>query len=296
MTTLVIGASGLIGSHVAREFGRTGAVAGTYHGRAIEGLTPLDVAGQDAVLRLARTVRPSAVCYAAALRDVELCEREPERTRAVNVEGVRSALNAAREAGATFIYFSSDYVFDGEGAPYAEDAEPRPVNEYGRQKAECESLIRQAGDDHLIARVSTVYGWPALGQGADNVATRVLRALRAGEPLDVPVQQIGTPAYAPNLAEALRELMERGCRGTYHLVGNDRMNRYEFSLLLAGVFGLDRSLIVPRATATGPGATKRPLDVGLLNDRARASLCSVRLLGAREGVAAMRAAECWRDE
>ena len=294
MKTLVIGASGLLGVHIAREFGRAGAVVGTYHRRAVEGLTPLDAADRDAVLRLAQTLRPSVVCYAAALRDVQLCEREPERTRAVNVDGVRHALDAAREVNATFVYFSSDYVFDGESGPYAEDAEPRPVNEYGRQKAECESLICQAWDDHLIARVSTVYGWPASGASDENVATRVLRALRAGEPLDVPVQQVGTPTHAPNLAEALRELVKRGCRGTYHLVGNDRMNRYEFSLLVAEVFGLDRSLIAPRPTL--PGAAKWPLKVGLLNDKARAALRSVRLLGAREGLVAMRAAECWRDE
>ncbi len=144
---------------------------------------------------------PAVVLCTAAVSNVELCEREPAAARAVNVDATLALAGAAREAGATFVFLSSEYVFDGEHGPYAEEPPRSPINEYGRQKAEVEEpLPGITGGDYLVARVSCVY---AHERRRKNFVYQLQAALSQGCELRVPGDQIGTPTYAPNAADVI---------------------------------------------------------------------------------------------
>ena len=282
----MIGASGLVGAHLLRAFRELGEVVGTYHSHWQEGLEPLDITDRQRVAALIQRLRPGVVLCPAAIPSVELCELQPEVTRRVNVEGMRNVIEAVGASGGCLVYFSSDYVFDGARGPYSEDDATRPINEYGRQKLECERLVEEKLRDFLVVRTSTVYGWEEQGK---NFVMRLLREMGAGREVRVPCDQMGTPTYAPNLALAVRELVSVGHRGVYHVVGSERVDRYRLALMAAEVFGLDSSLLVPVDTRTLGQAAPRPLDCTMRCDKARAVL-QTPLLPARQGLEAMRAA------
>ena len=279
---LVVGASGLVGGALLAAAGRQGIHAvGTYHRHAQPGLLPLDVRDAAAVARVLGGVRPRVVYLAAAVGSADLCEIDAAAATAVNVDGVRNVAAAAGGSGALLVFFSSDNVFDGSAGPYAEDDLVAPICRYGELKVEAERIVLAAGG--LVLRTTVVYGWEEQGK---NFVCRLLRTLAAGETLSAPVDQLGSPTYAPNLAEATLELAGRGQRGVLHVVGPDRVDRHGFACAAARAFGLDERLILPVETRSLVQAAPRPLAAGMRPDRAQA-LLQTRLLGYRDGLALM---------
>jgi dTDP-4-dehydrorhamnose reductase len=191
--------------------------------------------------------------------------------------------DAARAAGATFVFLSSEYVFDGEDGPYDEGREVNPINEYGRQKVEVERALADAGDDWIVARVSCVYGREARRK---NFVYQLLDASSAGRELKVPADQVGTPTAAANAAAVIRELWSAGERGVFHVAGADRLLRSDFGVIVAEELGLDPALVRPTPTSELGLAAPRPLGAGLLTDRA-ASRARTPIAGVREGIRAL---------
>jgi dTDP-4-dehydrorhamnose reductase len=132
------------------------------------------------------------------------------------VRGTENVARAASRAGARLIHVSTDLVFDGEHAPYAEDDEPRPVSDYGRAKLEAESYV-----DGLIVRTSLLYGKPGGPQES--------MAARGGT---FYVDEIRCPTRVDELAAALLELAALDVTGPLHVAAPDAVSRYDFALLL----------------------------------------------------------------
>ena len=264
---LVIGGAGLVGSHIRRALsGRE--VALTYHQTAVAGGTPLDITDAAAVQHGVRATHPDVVILAAAEPYVERCEREPEATRRVNVEGTRNVASAAAEVGATLVVFSSEYVFDGKRGDYGEDDATRPLNEYGRHKVELEAIAR-GSSDHVICRTSGVFGdEPA----RKNFVLQLVDALRAGRPFTVPSDQVITPTDVSSLAAAVVELIEGGHSGTFHICGPERMLRPAFAQRVVDAFGLDPAALRTVPTSELGLAAPRPLRAGLRDDKLRSVL------------------------
>src|SRR6187401_442623 len=125
---LVIGASGQVGAALLRALRERGHHAvGTRAHHERPGLVPLDFTDAGAVERMIGETRPDWVICPAALSHVDYCEEHPDEAFAVNLHAPVAAARAAARAGAGFVYYSSDYVFDGVGGPFAEDAPPRPL-------------------------------------------------------------------------------------------------------------------------------------------------------------------------
>jgi dTDP-4-dehydrorhamnose reductase len=286
---LVAGASGLVGRRCLTAFARHAEVVGTYHTRAAPALVPLDLTAADQVGAIIDRVRPAVVICASADPHVEGCEADPARTRRLNVDGTLRLADGARKVGALFVFFSSEYVFDGTAGVYAEDAPLHPLNEYGRQKAECEAAL--AGMPRsLVVRTSGVFGWHDDGK---NFVLQLLARLRQGERFAVPDDQDITPTYAPNLADVLTDLVGDGFTGLIHVAGRRTLNRYEFARAAARVFGLDPTRITPTPTAALPLKARRPRAAGLATDKVR-RLVRTPVLDPEEALAAMRAADTTR--
>jgi dTDP-4-dehydrorhamnose reductase len=282
MRTLIIGASGLVGGALRAVFPDA---VGTYYRSPIEGLEPLDITDAAAVRALIRASAPELVLLPAAQPHVDRCETERAESERVNVAGTRNVAEAAAEAGARLVFFSTDYVFDGGAGPYPVDAPTHPIQVYGRHKLAAEQIVRDTVPDHLIARACGVYGYQAAGK---NFVMALDRLARAGEPMRVPSDQWGTPTLADNLAAAVRELALSGYRGVVHPVGPDYLTRIEFARLAAEVFGHDPGFLQPITTPELRQPAARPLRGGVDNRSTQALLRETRLLGAREGLAIMR--------
>lgn len=264
---LVIGGAGLVGRHVVAALAGRDSVA-TFHRDPVEGGIALDITDASAVRDTIARVRPSAVVLAAADPFVEKCEREPAETRRVNVEAAFAVRDAAEEASATLVVFSSEYVFPGRTRPYAEGDPVRSLNEYGRQKIALEELARKA-PRHLVLRVSGVFG---AEPARKNFVWQLVDRLRGGQTFDVPSDQLITPTDAVTLGQTVIELLDRGATGTFHAAGPEVLSRVEFARLVARAFGLPQERVVPRPTVELGLRARRPENAGLSDAKLRGFL------------------------
>ena len=284
---LVVGASGQVGEHLMRAFRERGAdVSGTTHAQDVEGMRALDMCDPGQVEALLDEVAPRVLVVPAAQPNVDLCEREPAPTYAINVLGTANLAAAARRRGIAMAWLSTDYLFDGTAGPYPEDAPARPIQEYGRQKLIGEHLLLATLPESLIVRTNVVFGWERRGK---NFVQRLVATLSGGGDMRAPVDQVGSPTYAPNLADILAELVEREVRGVVNVSGPDVVDRHTFACAAAEAFGLDPGRIARVTTPELGQDAPRPLQAGLTVDRVR-SLATTQPLPFREGLRLMAAA------
>lgn len=276
---LIVGASGLVGSRLMARFG--GAAAGTYCSNMKPGLLALDITDEASCRALLGELRPRVVIHAAALTHVDLCEREPQRSRVINVEGTRNVAAAAAEHGARYVYFSTDYVFGSDAGPHLLSETPNPLNVYGRHKLDAERVAAATVEDHVIVRACNLYGYDPDGM---NFVIAVWRNLTRGERVRVPVDQFGSPTLAEDLCEAVARLVSGEVRGVVHLAGPDYLNRLELARRAARAFGLDTRGIEGVPTAALGQVAVRPL-AGGLDARASCERVGCRFRGLDDGLA-----------
>ncbi len=285
MRALILGASGQVGAALLGLLRARGdQVQGTHAGHPIPGLAHLEITDHAAVERAVAAARPDWVFCPAGLSHVDYCEEHPENAVAINRDGARAAARAAQAAGAGFLFYSSDYVFDGEGGPFGEADTPRPLSVYGRSKWEGEQAVASACERAIIIRTSVVYG-PE--RQKKNFVYQLIHACREGRPFSPAVDQRASPSYNPDVAAASVELAARGLLGLWHVAGAEVLDRYAFALLICRAFGLDASRLTPVPTAALAQKARRPLDGGLKIAKAQAAL-TTRLRAPDEGLAEMR--------
>ena len=206
---LVVGASGLVGGHLLAAFGATRAVTGTAHESAATGLVPLDMPRPRTPTRAGRGgLRPAAVICPAAVPNVERCELEPDATRAVNVDGHARDLPRPRaRPDATFVFFSSEYVFDGTDGPYDEDARRQPDQRVRAAEGRGRAGARRTDRRRLHRRARVLRVRTRAPAQELRVPARGPRSAE-GREFRAPGDQIGTPTAAANAAEVVRELVD----------------------------------------------------------------------------------------
>jgi dTDP-4-dehydrorhamnose reductase len=263
---VVIGASGQIGSWLLRILAERGHPAtGTYATVPFPGLAQLDASDFSGAAEWLRDQRADVVFYPAGFTWVDQCEREPERARATNLEQPLNLARAITESETRFVYFSTDYVFDGLSGPYREADNLGPLSVYGGAKRDAELALASAlGDRLLTIRTSWVFGPERQGK---NFAYQLLRTLRAGLAMTCPSDQVSSPSYCPEVALAAVSLIELKQFGLFHVAGPDVLDRVQFARALADAFGLDPSLILAKKTSELDQLARRPLRGGLLTDR-----------------------------
>lgn len=264
MSALVIGGSGLVGGALLRHLGP--AALGTYRSRPMSGLIQLDAQDRGALADLLGRTRPGLVYFPAAEPNVDWCEEHPADARQANVVPALAALELSSAVGARFVFFSSDYVFDGAAGPYPEDAAPQPIQVYGRHKREVEEGVLAAGG--TVIRTTHVFGFEP--HPAKNFVLRLVERLRAGKRVQVPSDQVSTPTWSDDLASASAAVASDG--GIWNVAGPDRMSRPELARAVARCFGLREDLVDAIPTSALGQVAARPLEGGLVTDRLRARL------------------------
>ncbi|MDB6123145.1 MAG: dTDP-4-dehydrorhamnose reductase [Pedosphaera sp.] len=237
MKILVIGGSGLIGSHILKAGQAAGhEVVGTYRKFPQPGLVPLDAADEAGLEKILDGQKPDAVVHAAGWTWVDGCEDDPKRAFAENAEQPANLARLCQQRGVHFTYFSTSYIFDGTAGLYVEDAQPNPINVYSKSKWEGEQRVQEECEGAaLLPRVICVYGAEAQKK---NFAYQVWNALREGKTLTLPSDQCGNPTYAGDIARWLITLLEKRERGPWHLGGPwPDCTRPEWANKLISAFG-----------------------------------------------------------
>jgi len=264
MRILVTGASGLLGSSFAIKFASRHEIHSVYHKHDPPAGIPvkLDLTEFDMLDEVFSSIRPDAVLHAAALTDVDLCEREKELAMKVNYDVTARLASLAKEHNAFMVYVSTDYVFDGTKGLYTEDDKPNPINHYGYSKLKGEEVTERIAEQSCIARASVIYG-SRPSAGKVNSALWLIEKLRRRERVNVLVDQHISPTLSSDLAEMLNEVIQRGLTGIYHLSDATRVSRYEFAQRLCDVFGLDSSLLNSARMKDMNWTARRPMDSSL---------------------------------
>lgn len=242
--------------------GRGDAVVGTYlsHGRG--DLIPLDMRDRRQAADLFDRENPDVVWIPGAMPDVDRCEREPEVSHAINVDGPANLLELAAGRRIAVVYFSTDYVFDGVRGPYREGDPPNPLQVYGAHKVEAETVLLEYPET-LIVRPAWIYSDEL---NPRNFVYRVLSDLKAGRSIRAAMDQYNTPTPAGPLARHAVNALIAGHRGILHLTGPERMTRLALVERIADLAGYDRSHIESIRLGDLTLPARRPSNGGLISD------------------------------
>jgi dTDP-4-dehydrorhamnose reductase len=228
MKVAIIGGTGLLGKAIAQEW--------TGDALILAGSRDVDVRDPARVAQFIRTHRPEWVLLAAAMADVDGCERDPQQAEAVNHLGAIHVAEACRSAKSRLMYISTDYVFGGtsQRTPLEVDDEVAPNCVYARTKTEAERSVRRILPSACVARVSWLFG--AEGRCFANTA---LEWAESGRPIRAITDQHGVPNYNHDVGRALMLLVRAGATGIVHVSNPGGTTWYDFTKEMLAVAGID---------------------------------------------------------
>ncbi len=258
---LLIGRTGQLGYELERCL----APLGSLH--AVD-QPQVDLAQPANLIRLMRSLRPAVVINAAAYTAVDRAEDEAELAWKVNAAAPGAMAEAARQLGAAFVHFSTDYVFDGlKGASYSESDTPNPLGVYGSTKLAGEQAVQQIGGAFLILRTAWLYSLRV-----DSFVTKVLDWAHQEHTIRLVTDQVSSPTWARMLAEITALTLASAGKntygwlkehaGVYHLAGSGSASRFEWgkAILACGSKpdGQKAIEILPALSNDFPSRARRP--------------------------------------
>jgi dTDP-4-dehydrorhamnose reductase len=250
MKIVVIGSTGQLGTDLMKALG---------HEHETIGLTHKEIEVTDYnSCQIIKEHCPDVIINTAAFHKTDQCEEEPLKTFAVNAIGAKNIATLSREAEATTIFISTDYVFDGsKGEPYTEDDAPNPINTYGISKLAGELYTKQ-NPKHYIVRVASLFGVAgASGKGGNFIETMIAKA-KKNEPISVVDDTWMTPTYTKDAANAIKKIIELKLPyGIYHATNSGYCTWFQFAKEIFRMAGLNPNL-TPVKTSQLQMKAKRP--------------------------------------
>lgn len=252
LNILVTGANGQLGNEI-----RLRATA-SRHNYLFTDVAELDITDPEAVRHCVTANRIDAIVNCAAYTNVDKAEEDEAAADRINRLAPAYLAAAAREAGATLVHISTDYVFQGDAhLPYDEEQPTEPLGVYGRTKLAGELAVKQSGCNYLIFRTAWLYS-----RFGNNFVKTMLRLTAERDTLNVVFDQVGTPTHAGDLADAVCGILEAerhaGNQGVYHFSDEGVCSWYDFAVEIARLAGNDRCDIRPCHSSEFPSKVRRP--------------------------------------
>lgn len=236
MNILVTGACGQLGRAIRKISDISGHTCVFADVRPETGVLALDITDPEAVGNMLDVNDIDIVVNCAAYTDVDKADMFREDAYRVNAYAVGIIADAVAQRKLSLIHISTDYVFDGKGnTPYSENADPSPLNVYARTKLEGERLIGESGCRHLIIRTAWLYS--CTGR---NFFNTIVEKTASQSEIKVVVDQVGTPTYAPDLAQTVFYLIDRwndSRSGVYNYTGLGVCSWYDFAVAIRDAVG-----------------------------------------------------------
>jgi len=267
-TVFITGGSGLLALNWALSIRDNSTVTLGMHQRNIS-LKDVDTCqcslnSVDSIQSTFEKIKPELVIHTAGLTSVEKCESDPDLAHYANVEIAVNMAKACSLLEIPLVHISTDHLFSGEESCVEEDQPVSPVNMYGKTKAEAESLVLDIYPEALVVRTN-FYGWgPNYRRSFSDV---ILDSLSDNREIMLFEDVFYTPIIISKLAETVMKLVSMDQKGIFHVVGNERLSKYEFGQEIANQFGLDSGLIKSGHLSDRRGLVKRPLDMSLSNKK-----------------------------
>lgn len=255
MRILVTGAEGQLGRSIRQ------AAIGLADDYIFTDVEELDITDHQQALNYVTENKIDIIINCAAYTDVERAESEEPKAHLLNATAVGYLAEAARANDALLIHISTDYVFMGGCcAMLTEESHPQPINAYGRTKLAGEEVVKSSGCHHIILRTAWLYS-----EYGKNFVETILRLTAEREEVRVVSDQLGTPTYAGDLAQAIvRVITERNFRdGTYHYTNLGECSWWQFAKEIARLAGHNDCKVIPCTTEEYPTKAHRPMSAVL---------------------------------
>jgi dTDP-4-dehydrorhamnose reductase len=251
------------------------------------GRPEFDLTDTEGLRNGVRELRPDVLVNAAAYTAVDQAESEPTAAMKANAEAPAVLAEEAKELGALFVSYSSDYVFDGEKkSPYTECDVPNPINVYGATKLAGDRAVEAVGGAYLIFRTSWVYG-----SRGKNFLNTIMKLAAEREELRIVDDQIGAPTWSREIARATTEVIKQltaetpmhgservsevlgARRGIYNMTANGSVSWFGFATAIVEELSKKRkrqgglAKVVPIPASQYPTLARRPQNSKLSNDK-----------------------------
>lgn len=253
MNILVTGANGQLGNHIRLQGAKS------KHHYIYTDVEELDITNREAVLRFVEENWVEIIVNCAAYTNVDKAEDDEVRANVLNCEAVRYLAEAMKAVDGTLFHISTDYVFGGNSnnTPCTEAELVNPTGAYGRTKLNGEKAIQEVGCRYVIFRTAWLYS-----EFGNNFLKTMLRVLPESDVRKVVFDQVGTPTYAGDLAEAICRIIEnnqyQGHEGIYHYSNEGVCSWFDFSKEIARQAGITRCRILPCHSNEFPSKVVRP--------------------------------------
>ncbi|HEY1166218.1 MAG TPA: SDR family oxidoreductase, partial [Chitinophaga sp.] len=275
MKVLITGSNGLLGQHLIPLFVADERYEVIAAGRGVNRLPSqqgytyesVNLRNTVSVQQLLEKHHPDIIIHAAAMTQVDECERNKDACWDTNVAATRYLIQAAEKYNAFFLFLSTDFIFDGLEGPYREDDAPNPLSYYGASKVAAERMIRNSKLPWSIVRTVLVYG-TAIDMQRSNIITWVKNNLQQGKKIKVVDDQWRTPTLVQDLAEGCKLVADKQATGVFHISGSEMLSPYEMAVQTAQFFKLDLRLIEKVNAKSFVQPAKRPAKTGFVIDKA----------------------------
>ena len=252
MNILVTGANGQLGNEIRLL---APAAKNTYF---FTDIAELDITNKQAIQKFVVDNDIKIIINCAAYTVVEKAEEEPEKADLINHIAVRNLAEASKEKDIPLIHVSTDYVFGGQGnLPFLENDNVNPLGVYGKTKLAGEKAIQDSGCKALIFRTAWLYS-----SFGNNFVKTMIKLTSEKERIKVVYDQVGSPTYAGDLANALFDIVETGKyignEGIYHFTDEGVISWYDFAIEIAKQVGNTTCKIYPCRSEEFPTKVKRP--------------------------------------
>jgi dTDP-4-dehydrorhamnose reductase len=233
MRILVTGAQGQLGQALRAVLAE--------HTLRLTDLNTADITDRSAIRRVILDFQPHTVIHTAAMTNVDGCALNPDAAYRVNGLGTRNIALACAEVAAELLYVSTNEVFDGQkGQPYLELDPPNPINAYGRSKLAGEQFAQWLCRRFYIVRTAWLFA-----PGGQNFIHKILQIADATGQVRVVTDEVSSPTYVLDLAQALARLVGSGAYGWYHFVNDGWCSRYAFAQAILDCTGRRDVKVLP---------------------------------------------------
>lgn len=265
---LIVGSSGMLGCDLFSELRKSHEVYGADLVPSSQLLVvrslKCDITSKKSISDVFSKVKPDVVIHAAAWTDVDGCELDPKKAYRINRDGTANVALACKNHKSALIYISTDFVFNGKKkTSYRESDRPAPLGVYADSKLAGELEIKDILTNYFIIRTSWLYG-----KRGKNFVDTIIDKAKAGPILKVVDDQVGSPTYTKDLAEALHALLDRiftknekrttnDARGIYHISNSGAVSWYEYAKAILQMAGV-KTKVVPISSKELARPAKRP--------------------------------------
>ena len=232
--TLIIGASGNLGTQLIKDFPKDFEVVGTYYQNQKSNMIRLDITDKKEINDVFNKTNPNMVILASAMTNVEACESEVKKAMEINYSGVGHIVQKCDNR--KLVFYSTDFIFNGLKKEYKEEDMPSPLNIYGKSKVMAEEIVNKLSD-YLIIRTSRLYN-----KKGNKFVNKIIASLKNKEEVKAPSNTKGNMSFIPDVSQATLDLIKKNVKGIYHVAG-EPLSFDEAAYKIANFFNFDKSLI-----------------------------------------------------